>query len=272
MSEKIVIVLHCGLGNQLFQYAAGVAISSELGGELFLTPQENNVHSSKDYRSFMKLGKVNQESDEKYDIEYNDISEPYLVWNPQQFRGAKRIWVKGLFQYYPTIQNHIPLIRDSIFQALGSQRQAIKQKYRVLLPRQTAFMHVRRGDFTQYSSTVFWLQGAEYYEEALSILKARTGKRRILILSDDPEWCKQQTWCSSGEIVDEPDEVAGLLLMSLCEGGAIIANSTYSWWGAMLGSGFTSSPIVYPRRWFQTYKPNLFPENWIAAGPEPHAG
>jgi hypothetical protein len=50
MSESIIIVLQGGLGNQLFQYAAGLTLASRLGGELWLTPTQENKHSGKDYR------------------------------------------------------------------------------------------------------------------------------------------------------------------------------------------------------------------------------
>jgi hypothetical protein len=64
------------------------------------------------------------------------------------------------------------------------------------------------------------------------------------------------------EIADEPDELNGLALMSLCRGGAIIGNSTYSWWGAMLGAEPAGAQIIYPTLWFSDAKPALFPSHW----------
>jgi hypothetical protein len=67
---------------------------------------------------------------------------------------------------------------------------------------------------------------------------------------------------SGATIVDEPDELDGLALMSLCHGGAIIANSTFSWWGAMLGAYPAKATVVYPSKWLQGNKPDLFPPQW----------
>ena len=65
------------------------------------------------------------------------------------------------------------------------------------------------------------------------------------------------------ELLDEKDELAGLMLMSLCEGGAVISNSTFSWWGAMLGCGATGVPVAYPAKWIGKENPDLFPPSWI---------
>jgi hypothetical protein len=85
------------------------------------------------------------------------------------------------------------------------------------------------------------------------------------VVSDDVSWCREQEVfrASNIEILDEPDELSGLALMSLCHGGAILANSTYSWWGAMLGAEMAGAPIFYPSKWFSDDTPQLFPSHWI---------
>ena len=105
-----------------------------------------------------------------------------------------------------------------------------------------------------------------YFLPAIQAIKRRvSGPRRWLVVSDDIEWCKQQPWLTKHpfEIVDEKDELAGLMLMSLCEGGAVISNSTFSWWGAMLGCGATGVPVAYPAKWIGKENPDLFPPSWI---------
>jgi hypothetical protein len=120
------------------------------------------------------------------------------------------------------------------------------------------FIHVRRGDYLD--NPIHWVQGQEYYETSLAVFPSLS---RWFVLSDDIAWCKTQACFKGCEVIDEPDELVGMAFMSLCHGGAIIANSTYSWWGAMLGAELNHSPIVYPSKWLSDEKPDLFPENWI---------
>ena len=64
------------------------------------------------------------------------------------------------------------------------------------------------------------------------------------------------------EVVGPSDELLTLAAMSLCEGGAVIANSTFSWWGAMLGAEKAGAPVFYPGRWYKDVQPALFPASW----------
>jgi hypothetical protein len=86
------------------------------------------------------------------------------------------------------------------------------------------------------------------------------GAKRWLVFSDDPEWCKQQACFAGAQILDEPDELLSLELMSRCKGGAVISNSSFSWWGAILAN---AERVVYPDLWSEMHKPNLFPSTWI---------
>ena len=56
------------------------------------------------------------------------------------------------------------------------------------------------------------------------------------------------------------NELHTLYCMIKCKGGAVISNSTFSWWGAILGE---NNKVVYPKNWYGDAKPTLFPEGWI---------
>ena len=267
MSECIIIVLQGGLGNQLFQYAAGLAITSHLGGELWLTPARENTHSEVDYRHNMIRAKaIGIDGNPAGNATFNQQSGAYDKWSPSDFAGYPSIALKGYYQYLPAIESQISLIRADFFQCLSQIRNTLRQKYHLQNPRQTCFIHVRRGDYLNQKSDQLCVQDMKYYLPALHAIKQRTsGPRRWMVVSDDIAWCRMQPLLSVSpfEIADEPDEFHGLMLMSMCEGGAIIANSTFSWWGAMLGCGSQGVPVVYPSKWFADLPPDLFPMNWI---------
>jgi hypothetical protein len=127
----------------------------------------------------------------------------------------------------------------------------------------SAFIHVRRGDYTKEANGAFALN-MEYDESALSELNKVDAIKTIYIFSDDIKWCKEQKWDTPKRIqyIDEPDELKTLYMMSQCEGGAVIANSTFSSWGAFLGPYTSSAPVIYPSKWL--FNGNLsLPTEWI---------
>ena len=94
----------------------------------------------------------------------------------------------------------------------------------------TVFIHVRLGDFKYYQNHDINL--FSYFVKAMAEFPSDT---RFLIFSDEPDIASTYTFFSNCTIVDEPDELRALFLMSRCGRGAITANSTFSWWGAFFG-------------------------------------
>jgi hypothetical protein len=133
----------------------------------------------------------------------------------------------------------------------------------------TAFVHIRRGDYLE-KHTEHWVQDKDYYIPAISLLHERGAPKRWILCSDDPDWCEGQEWLKKApmtfELIRGVDELQSLALMSLCHAGAVLANSTFSWWGAILGCASVRAPVIYPRRWYKQEFPDLFPAEWIAVG------
>jgi hypothetical protein len=257
----MALILDCmgGLGNQLFQYAGGLAVSAH--SKVYISKPRNNGHSGKDYRE-MFFGRL-----PKYVTEYppNNIPsvgppDAFVPWNPADIKVDQLSRLHAYFQYLPAIESVIPVIVQDVNTYLSSLQDTMRDKYKITELYNTAFLHVRRGDYLTTPHGLHWLQDEAYYTAAL---KRFPDTLRWLVVSDDPAWCRAQPWLSRYEIVDEPDEIAGLALQSLCRGGAIIANSTYSWWGAMLGSHTAGARVVYPSKWFKNDIVELFPATWV---------
>ena len=96
-----------------------------------------------------------------------------------------------------------------------------------------------------------------------SMCKSKKTIDKWVMISNDIAWCKKQPWSKPDiKFIDESDEVRAFWWMLNWSQGAVISNSTYSWWGAILGAHFKGSPVVYPKVWHLEHKPNLFPAKW----------
>ena len=130
-------------------------------------------------------------------------------------------------------------------------------------------LHIRRTDYIANSENHFNLS-LEYYADAL---KYFDDDRNVIVFSDDPKWCNDQTLFSTDRfmISENTDNRVDLCLMSLCN-DFIIANSTFSWWGAWLSSN-QNKKVISPNQWFGKigYTKNhdtkdLIPNEWTRIG------
>ena len=134
-------------------------------------------------------------------------------------------------------------------------------------------LHVRRTDYIQNAENHFNLP-IEYYEAALKRFDAN---RNVIVFSDDPLWCHDEALFADDRFIisENEDNRVDLCLMSLCD-DFIIANSTYSWWGAWLSSN-KEKKVIAPVQWFgktgytkDHNTKDLIPDDWIkiSAGQE----
>jgi hypothetical protein len=252
-----------GLGNQLFQYTAGMTISLKHQSPLFFSKELINAHNifGNNYSELFEYG---------HETEYlaaNILTIPgftmfsRLAFHPWAVDEVPRKSVLlGYFQYYPAIKETIPLICESLSRKLSARSTTMSRKYSI--GSQDIFLHVRRGDYLN-NPDIHYLQGRDYYESAYRYLTEKLGFQppHVFIISDDLEWCREQEWLMTipgATLVDEPNELDALSLMSLIKAGAIIANSTFSWWGAI----FNASIVYYPNRWMHSQIFDLFPPQW----------
>ena len=124
-------------------------------------------------------------------------------------------------------------------------------------------LHIRRGDFLINSANHHNLP-MSYYENALDRFD---DDRQVVIFSDDPEWCFEQKLFSDDRFLVSQSNSSyhDLYLMTQCA-DFIIANSTFSWWGAWLSQN-PYKEVIYPNRWFGPNNANkttidLFPRSW----------
>jgi hypothetical protein len=252
-----------GLGNQLFQYTAGLTAATYHKVPLLYSKETVNHHNLKKIKYASELFSYGNETTlslKEIPIFSKGGFEP---WSPSEV--SPNLIMSGYFQYYPAIKEMIPVVCNMLIERLSARRIRMATKYAVCTD--AIFIHIRRGDYLE-NPTFHYVHGQEYYESAYRLLieKIKAIPSQIFILSDDLSWCKQQSWLlalGNCIFVDE-NELDSLAFMSLIQRGAIIANSTFSWWGVMFHPDMT---VIYPRKWIFSIVFNLFPENWIPVYP-----
>ncbi len=133
--------------------------------------------------------------------------------------------------------------------------------------RDTVSLHVRRGDYLATDGHISAFGGIctpEYYRAALSELSREAGPLRVYVFTDDAHWCRKN-FPADFTVVDwntGADSWQDMCLMSRCR-HHVMANSSFSWWGAWLDDR-PGSRVVAPRRWINTAAaPDVCPERWI---------
>lgn len=127
-------------------------------------------------------------------------------------------------------------------------------------------MHIRRGDYVSNSAVLahHGLLTPAYYDEAVNVMSSKLETPTLFIFSDDIGWVKENLFDDLDVVfVDSGSAELDLHLMSLCKHN-IIANSTFSWWGAYLNTNMNKI-VVAPKNWFSANinTDDLIPAEWI---------
>lgn len=245
-----------GLGNQLFQYAAARAVAYHHPGVMIYVEEETeNIHNHRgyDYASlFMRDARV-VPTGMSCPREFHPVSG-FAPWHPEEVHPPIRL--NGYFQYLPAI---MPVLPDLVVEFQEALQPFLPMRF-ILDPEKSLFVHVRRGDYLK-TPQYHYTQTIGYYEEAFRQwrLRFKGDDFQVFIVSDDPSWCRCQPWSFPYTLYENEDEIHTLAFMSQCRAGAILANSTFSYWGAMLSQ---SAHVFYPERWIAETVYNLFPSHW----------
>lgn len=267
-ADAVAITLVGGLGNQLFQLSAAYIVSKKKQYNVHL------LHNSPRANLHNKFGHNYNNTVFKHLVQnfkpiYNLVgytlpsrpySRCYLPYSPDDIKPGSVMM--DYYQYYPPIQPYEKEIRELVLKGLPPLAPLPPLPLQENAP---VFMHIRRGDYVGKAHMHF-LQPIEYYEKAYSIICEKVQVCALYIVSDDIEWVKSQPFflgLPNRIFWEEPDELKTLALLSLCVGGAICANSTFSWWGAFLGAHGKKNPVIMPKHYFVDAPIDLFPSEWI---------
>jgi hypothetical protein len=286
----ILVQLTGGLGNQLFQYAMGRRLSLLFKTDLKfdLTAYTANSHA---LRAF-ELSNFNLEikvADGREILLYSSpnpllrifaknilsikvVQEKSFDFDPTYESLGGKLYLQGYWQterYFNSIES---IIRSDLqFKHIPSDnnQEILKRIHSV---KNSVSLHIRRGDYVQNRS-IFNYHGVcseEYYQSAVDFISEKVTDPFFFIFSDDVKWVADNFKIRSPYLIvdiNSPEtSYEDLRLMSTCKHN-IIANSSFSWWGAWLNANLKKI-VVAPKRWFANEEKNNeaksnIPSGWI---------
>ena len=279
----IVVRVVGGMGNQLFQYATGRNLAHENKARLYLdirnlgenTPTSlatrqfglNAFRASLNFASDRLINRFHQQKPTwLFKSEYKTEKEKYYSYNPQVLKLKGNIYLNGYWQsekYFAAIR---PLLLKEI--SLRKRPSNTYTKYAAMIKDlNSTSIHIRRGDFVSNKSTKKFhgVCQKEYYFRALDIISQNARLHaRSFIFSDDIEWCKKVFVGSDFVFVNGTSDAEDIILMSQCKNN-IIANSSFSWWGAWLNNN-VEKVVICPKNWVKSRSINtkdIYPKDWI---------
>lgn len=294
---EVITQIMCGLGNQMFQYACGRSVAHRLDAEFYLDLSWFDTIYAYDqkrtymldafpgiYCAFAASPKINKYKRLKHHllfkkilrrlgiIEARYIQEPgYNYWSGiENIRSS--VYLTGFWQNEQYFTGISDVIRHDFSFPAFSNIEAKRLADRIHDSACSVSIHIRRGDYIEKTSVNQYhgMPSLEYYKNALQILANKLGKSlELFLFTDDPDWVKQNFDALGyfSIIVDIPqhriEPYNDMHLMSLCK-HHIIANSSFSWWGAWLSAG--DGIVIAPKQWFteetmKYYSP--VPSTWI---------
>lgn len=238
------------LGNQLFQIAATISASIDHGFGCAFPDWHYNQFLKNPILEYSKLTAsiISYEPTDFYtepSFRYNNINLPItgLKSSPED---VKVYALDGYFQSRKYFENHETFIREQ-FTPNQEIIDKLRSKYDPLHYHNCA-VHVRRGD---YVDLAYYHQiKMDYYEKSMLQMERETGIRHFFIFSDDIAWCKENFRNERYlfTFVEGNTDFEDLTLMSFFS-HQIIANSSFSWWGAFLNKNYYKI-VTFPEKWF----------------------
>lgn len=290
-----MIVSHVigGLGNQMFQYAVGRGLSLAHGVSMCLDIgdfSQHTIHQGFELERLFSLPVTQAAPDDLHRVlgwQSSRLALRLLARPEARFLRSNRLIIEPHFQYFSGIKQ----VPSSCYLKGYWQSEryfydvadAIRADFTFCLPmsyenRQFAeaidavnavSLHVRRGDYLSnpYTLSVHGMCSLEYYVNAIRYIVEKVPDPVFFVFSDDLNWVKDalriEYPCHFVDHNQGNESYNDMRLMSLCS-HHVIANSSFSWWGAWLNPS-DSKIVVAPAQWFA--KPvdvtDLLPEGWV---------
>ena len=285
--DTIIVKVQAGLGNQLFQYALGRYLTLSRYARVKYDISWYESQTKRKYE--LNLFKVKAQLATPNEIEqYEGHGRLHQIF--QRVLGQKpgKHIMEKQFTFDPTIiETHGPAYLEGFWQTekyfspiAGAIRREltlreaptganVEMLQKIKATRSIA-LHVRRGDYVSDKATNAFhgTTTYQYYQTAIEEISAVEPTGTIFIFSDDPQWVRDNLQLKLPTIlvdINPPERgYDDLRLMAACK-HHVIANSTFSWWGAWLGES-KGQLVIAPKRWFNDSTQDasdLVPDRWM---------
>lgn len=288
----IIVHLAGGLGNQMFQYAFGRARAKLLGVELALELSNRTlrIHNGFELDKIFDIqAKIVTQAEMRAVLGLKRhratrnlirglglrglllsryIEEPYFRFAPKMLDIPDNAYVVGYWQSEKYFQKIVKTIHSDFF-----FRQPLSDRNTVLAEQidrvNAVSLHVRRGDYVNNPkiNVAHGVCSLDYFRDAIRHVSSQVERPHFFIFSDDIGWVKDNLRvdvpCQYVNHNQGAESYNDMRLMSLCK-HHIIANSSFSWWGAWLNPS-VDKIVIAPKHWFanETNTQDLIPDEWL---------
>lgn len=292
----IVLNLTGGLGNQLFQYALGRHLAVKLSTELVI---EDSFYRSTpkgvtprryELDQFSTACRFVTEAERRYLRRYTHrwlrFSQKYIRI-PGRYRYVREpldrlmlevgdfsgdILLDGYWQSEAYFSGSEAQLRHDLTPVFELSSQDLKTQSLMKATRSVS-LHVRRGDYVN-ASNLAWhgICGLDYYKKAIEFIRKKVSDPHLFVFSDDMQWVRDNLGgmladlpCTFVDHNHEGRAANDLVLIASCR-HHVIANSSFSWWGAWLNPDMDKI-VVRPRVWVRQLphmNDSVCPASWIA--------
>lgn len=289
----IIVKISGGLGNQLFQYAFGRYLACQLNTfvEYDIQTIQNAKNFTKrslgildfniqiDIASKKNIGKlkyftqgifvrIERKLSQKLPILFKSyFVESGLHSEIDKMYIKDNCYYDGYWQSFRYLETNRNLLIEQISISKISEEDKLLLINNQINNSPSISIHIRRGDYISIkkNSDIFHVCSMAYYDKAIAYFKDRYINPKFHVFTDDIEWAKMNFVGNQFNFVVGNEPAEDMILMSRCKHN-IIANSTFSWWGAWLNTN-EQKIVIAPKQWYigdlNKLTVNLIPDTWI---------
>ena len=279
---KVVKILG-GLGNQMFQYAFYLALANKYNNvKIDISDFRNyELHNGLELENVfdIKLQKASRFITELLDPSYRAwgyrklrrilnlkntlaVEQNFFSFDKHILNDPKSRIYWGYWQNTKYFEHLANKIRKCFMfkKPLTGKNEQIAE---IISCCESVSIHIRRGDYIGHD-LLGGICDLDYYKQAISVIENSVSTPNFFIFSNDIEWCEENLNIKDAHYISwnkNNDSYIDMQLMSLCKHN-IIANSSFSWWGAWLNSN-ENKIIISPKKWTNNSVNTLALEEWI---------